>query len=325
MNFFQLTFLSVLVGFFLDLLIGYPRFLYHPVRLIGHLVSLLSRALRALFPETPRGELAAGAFLVVLVCAVSAGVPAAALLGLWLLSPWAYFALSCLLCWQTLASHELRAESKKVSRLLEEGDVEAARAQVSTLVGRDTAHLDGRGIARAAVETVAENSSDGVIAPLFFLFLGGAAGGALYKAVNTMDSMVGYRDGGFLYFGRVAARTDDVFNFLPARLTALLFVAAAFVLGMDGCRAFRVWRRDRRKHPSPNSAQAESAAAGALGVRLGGDAVYRGVVHRKPWLGDHTRAIEPRDVARTCRLLVLASLFAAALFSGVAAPLVFCL
>lgn len=208
---------------------------------------------------------------------------------------------------------------------LRDGDVEKAREAVSMIVGRDTAVLSAEGITKAAVETVAENTSDGSIAPLFFMLLGGSAAGFAYKAVNTMDSMLGYKNEKYLYFGRPAARLDDVVNFIPSRLAALLMIAAAWLCGMDGKGAFRIWRRDRFKHASPNSAQTESVCAGALGVALAGDAVYFGKVVKKPFIGDGKRPVEPEDIARANRLLYVSAslLCAAGLLIRCVLPLVF--
>jgi len=211
------------------------------------------------------------------------------------------------MCWQILAARQLFREGKKVERALEAGDTEKARYAVSMIVGRDTNVLDENGICRAAVETVAENTSDGVIAPLCWMIFFGAAGGFFYKSINTMDSMLGYKNEKYLYFGRAAAKTDDVVNYLPARLSALLMIAACPLCGLDGKNAARIFRRDRYKHASPNSAQTESVCAGALRVRLAGDAVYGGVVHKKEFIGDPLREIEPKDITRAGRLMYAAS------------------
>ena len=195
----------------------------------------------------------------------------------------------------------------KVCRAAESGDTEAARRAVSMIVGRDTAVLDRDGIVRAAVETVAENTSDGVTAPLFYMGLGGAVGAFFYKSVNTMDSMIGYKDEKYADIGRFSAKTDDVLNYIPSRLTALLMIVAASVCRLDGINAFRIWKRDRRNHASPNSAQTESACAGALHLRLAGDAWYFGKLHKKPYIGDNDRPVEPRDIRRANRLMYAAS------------------
>ena len=320
---FRFTFYSILIGFLIDLLIGDPRRIPHPIVAIGKLISVCEKGLRRIFRKTPAGEVAGGIFLVILVCVLSAGIPAGLLFLCFWWSPYAYLALSSVFCWQLLAAHSLRKESCKVYKKFCEGDVEGARYAVSMIVGRDTSVLDEAGIARAAVETVAENTSDGVIAPLFYLFLGGAVGGFLYKAVNTMDSMVGYKENGYLYFGKAAARTDDVFNFIPARLSALFMLLASVILQYRPRNAFRIWRRDRRKHASPNSAQTESVCAGALGLRLAGDAVYHGVLHHKPYIGDALREIEPKDIVRANRLMYVTAFAALALFSAIAAVILF--
>lgn len=294
---------AMLAGFLIDCLVGDPYRLPHPVRLIGKWVSLLEKFLRGRFPKTEKGELAAGRWLVVLVSSISTLVPLLITAAAYLIHPWLYFAVESVMCWQIFAAHALRKESMKVCHALERGDSEGARAALRNIVGRDTEVLDAAGMTRAAVETVAENTSDGVTAPMLYLFLFGAAGGFFYKSVNTMDSMVGYKNEKYLYFGRAAAKTDDVLNFLPSRITAVLMILSAALCGLDAGGAWRIFRRDRRKHASPNSAQTESVCAGALGVRLAGDAVYGGVVCKKEYIGDAAREIEAADIRRANRLM----------------------
>ncbi len=297
------TLYALLSGFGLDLLLGDPHSFPHPVVAIGKLISALEKLLRRLFPATRNGERLAGGILWVLVVSVSAGIPA---LLLWLcrsISPWLGLAAESVMCWQILAAKSLRTESMKVCRALSAGDTEGARHAVSMIVGRDTARLDRQGIARAAVETVAENTSDGVVAPMVFLAIGGAPLGFFYKAVNTMDSMLGYIEPPYRDFGFVPAKMDDVMNYLPARLSGLLMLAAGTLLGMDARNGWRIFRRDRRNHASPNSAQTESVCAGLLGLRLAGDAWYHGALHKKPYIGDPVREVEPEDIPRACRLL----------------------
>jgi len=224
------------------------------------------------------------------------------------LSPWLGMLAEALLIWQLLAMKDLERESMAVAERLVADDLSGARQAVSMIVGRDTNALDAAGVTRAAVETVAENASDGVIAPLFYTMLGGGALGCLYKAVNTMDSMVGYRNERYLHFGRMAARVDDVLNFLPARLAAGLMLLVCRPLGFDAKQALRIYRRDRRKHDSPNAAHTEAVCAGALGIQLAGDTVYFGAVHEKPFIGDALRPVEPEDIARANRLMRGASL-----------------
>ena len=295
---------AALCGFALDLLLGDPAWLtpMHPVVLMGRAISALEKRLRALFPKSDRGEEAAGALLALVM---SAGTYILCKLALRLadsLFPPLSFALEVIWCWQALAVRDLKVEALRVQTALENEGLDAARQAVSRIVGRDTAALDEHGVVRAAVETVAENFSDGCVAPLLYMLLGGAPLALCYKAVNTMDSMVGYKNARWLHFGRVPAKLDDAANYLPARLSALLLIAAAKLCGEDAASAWRIWKRDRRRHASPNSAQCESAMAGALGLRLCGPASYFGEPVSKPWIGDGRREIVPGDIRRACRL-----------------------
>lgn len=308
---------AVTLGFLLDLLLGDPEWLYHPVRMIGKLITFFEGILRGIFPKGRRGERIAGFFLVILVAGISTILSFLILRWLYGIHVWCGFALESFWCYQLLAIKSLRVESMRVYGQVKKGDLPRARYAVSRIVGRDTQCLDFCGVTKAAVETVAENTSDGVVAPLLFLMLGGAPGGFFYKSINTMDSMVGYRNDRYQYFGTFAARLDDVVNFLPARIAGLLMVAASYLLGFDGRNAWTVYRRDRKKHASPNSAHTEAAMAGALDIQLAGDAQYFGKIHRKPTLGDPLRPVEAEDVPRANRLMygtaLLALLAAAAL------------
>ena len=311
---------ALILGFLLDLAFGDPRWLYHPIRLIGNLIAWAEKPFRAAFPKSEKGELAAGTFFAVFVVAVSTAVPAILLALASRLSSWLVFALEVFWSFQILAAKSLKSESMKVYAALKEGDLPKARKAVSMIVGRDTQKLTEEGVAKAAVETVAENSSDGVIAPLLFLALGGPALGFFYKAVNTLDSMIGYKNDTYLYFGRFSAKLDDVLNFIPSRISGLLLVLASPLAGLSMEGAWKIFRRDRRNHASPNSAQTEAAAAGALGVQLAGDAYYFGKLYKKPTIGDPLRPVEYEDIRRVNRLmyaavclaLVLAVLAAAA-------------
>ena len=323
MTLWLLTLLSVLLGFLIDCAIGDPAWLLHPVVLIGKLISLSEKALRKLFPKTDRGAFSAGLIMAILVPLLSAGVSFGILFGLYLLSPWAYFAMSSIMCWQCFAARCLAKEANKVTKALETEGLEAGRKQVSMLVGRDTEHLSEEQVLKATVETVAENASDGVIAPMLYMLLFGAVGGFFYKAINTMDSMVGYKNDRYLFFGRAAAKLDDAANFIPARMSALAMIAVAPLLKLDGRNAFRIWKRDRRKHASPNSAQTESVAAGALHIELAGPASYFGKRVEKPTLGENDRPIERKDVARTNALMYGASILLLVLFEAVLLPLAF--
>ena len=305
--------MALLAGCLLDVILGDPHWAPHPVRAIGALIAGLEKLLRRLFPKTPRGERAAGLVLVVLVLGISTGVTVGILLLCSLVSPWLRFAVEILLSYQCLAARSLRDESMKVYRSLKTGTLQEARHAVSMIVGRDTERLDETGVAKAAVETVAENASDGVIAPLLFLAIGGAPLGIFYKAANTMDSMVGYQNDRYRYFGTCAARWDDVLNFIPARLAGALMCLAAPLVGQDGRNAWRIFRRDRLNHKSPNSAHTEAAAAGALRVQLAGSSYYFGKLVEKPTIGDDLRPVEAEDIRRANRLMFATAFLSLAL------------
>lgn len=304
---FVLQTLAILTGFVIDWFIGDPYSLPHPIVGIGKLIAFLDRKLRV--GNGDKRDILRGALTAVIVVLVSTAVPALVLELMWRIHPAAYFAVSSVMCFQMLAARQLVIESSKVQKALEAADTEAARKAVANIVGRDTDVLDDKGICRAAVETVAENGSDGVVAPLFWMFLFGAAGGFFYKSINTMDSMLGYKNEKYLYFGRVPAKTDDIVNYIPARLAGLLMIASCPFLHLDTKNAWKIFRRDRYKHASPNSAQTESACAGALDIRLAGDAVYGGVVHKKEYIGDPIREIEPADIKRANDQMYLSSVF----------------
>ena len=306
---------ALILGFFLDLFIGDPHGFPHPVVYIGKLIDVTEKGMRKIFPKTVRGENFAGAAIWLIVVIVSTALPA---LLLWLaygVSRWLGLALETIMCAQILATKSLRQESMKVYQALQTGDLEKARHAVSMIVGRDTQRLDEAGVTRAAVETVAENTSDGIIAPMLFLAIGGAPLGFFYKAVNTMDSMLGYVEMPYKNVGLVPAKMDDLFNFLPARISALLMLAAGALLGMDGKNGWRIFKRDRYNHASPNSAQTESVCAGLLGLRLAGDAWYHGVLHKKKYIGDPLREIEPEDIPKACRLLYATAFLGLVVFS----------
>ena len=298
--------LACVAGFILDWVFGDPVWLYHPVRLIGAFISHGEKVLRKVcgYEEGEKnGQIAAGGLLWILTAALAFLIPFLMLRLAGMILPGVRFILESFWCYQILAARCLVQESRKVYRKLKENDLPGARKAVSMIVGRDTENLSFEGVTKAAVETVAENTSDGVTAPLIWMLIGGAPLGFLYKAVNTMDSMLGYKNEKYLYFGRIPAMMDDVFNCIPARLTALFMVAAAFLTGLDGRNAWKIYLRDRRKHTSPNAAQTESVCAGALNVQLAGDAVYFGKVHKKEYLGDPVRPIEAEDIPRAGRLM----------------------
>ena len=304
----MLSLIALAIGFVLDLIVGDPIGWPHIVLGYGRLIPFFERVLRRAFPKTPGGELAAGVFLVIMMSVISLGIGIGLLVLCQLVSVYLRLAVESLLAWQCLSLKSLRVASLTVYRPLKAGDLPAARLAVAEIVGRDTERLDADGVTRAAVETVAENTADGVIAPLLYLAIGGAPLGLLYKALNTMDSMVGYKNDRYLYFGRAAAKTDDAAGFLPARLAGVFMVLAAFITGADGKNAWRVFLRDRRNHKSPNSAHTEAACAGALRLQMGGDSSYFGQLVRKPTIGDGGRAIVPEDIRRANRLMYVTAI-----------------
>ena len=256
--------IKLILAFVLDALLGDPVWLYHPIRVIGKWISLTEKFLRQYFPANLWGERMAGVFLTILVVLPSFGLPAGIIFMAGKLYPWLAYVLEVFWMYQILAMKCLKVEALKVYDALAHQDIALARQRLSWLVGRDTVNLSEEEIVKATVETVAENTTDGVIAPMLFMAIGGAPLGFAYKAVNTLDSMVGYRNDKYRYFGTASARTDDVVNFIPARLGGGLMVIAAFLCRYDASGAWRCFVRDRNKHLSPNSAQTESACAGAL-------------------------------------------------------------
>ncbi len=297
--------IALLIGFALDLVFGDPYWLSHPIRWIGHLISGCEKLLRRLFGDSPRAQRAAGVMLVVLVTGISTLCTILLLWACGLVNVWLSTAIESIICYQMLATKQLKIESMRVHDALTAGSIEQARQAVSMIVGRDTEALDEQEVAKATVETVAENASDGVIAPLLFMAVFGAAGGVFYKSVNTMDSMVGYKNDVYRYFGSAAAKFDDALSWIPARIAGVLMCAAAWFTRMDAAGACRIFLRDRRKHSSPNSAHTEAACAGALGVQLGGNHFYFGKLVEKPVIGDCTREVVCEDIVRADRLLYM--------------------
>ena len=308
----MMTVWAVLGGFVLDALFGDPAWLPHPVVYMGKAISKLEKFLRPRLPKTPQGELLGGAIVAFCLPVGTFLLTGLVCWGAARLHPLLGLAVQMFWCGQALAARGLVQESTNVYKELKKPDLPGARKAVSRIVGRDTAELTAEGVTKAAVETVAENASDGVIAPLLYMLIGGAPLALTYKAINTMDSMLGYKNEKYLYFGRVPAKLDDVANYFPSRLAALLWVAAAAFTHNDAKGAWKIWRRDRRRHASPNSAQTESACAGALGVQLAGPAYYFGQYYPKLTIGDALRPIEPEDILRANRMMYVASSFALA-------------
>ncbi len=301
------TLLALITGYLLDLIIGDPLWLPHPVRWIGLMISGGERLGRRISCQTKRTQYLCGLLLTLLVGAVSFIIPFTVLSWANRFYPVLGFVLETLMCYQLLAVRSLKTESMKVYHELKKGDLPAARSLLSFIVGRDTENLSAEQVTKAAVETVAENLSDGVIAPMLFILIGGAPLGFLYKAVNTLDSMIGYKNEKYLYFGRFAAKLDDAVNYLPARISAYLMIIAVYLSRLDFGEAVRIYRRDRHNHTSPNSAHTEAVCAGALNVQLAGDNYYFGKLVAKPAIGDDLRSIEAEDIPRANKLLYVTS------------------
>ena len=304
---------AFIAGFVLDLLIGDPHFIPHPVRLIGSFISFLDKRLNcdAGYNISEKKinliKFKRGMLLAFTVIFATFAMSVIIIVAAYSINLYAGVIAEAVMTWQILATKCLRVESMRVYDALRTDGVDAGRRAVSMIVGRDTSVLDEAGVTRAAVETIAENTSDGVIAPMLYTAIGGPVLGFVYKAVNTMDSMLGYKNDKYMYFGRFAARLDDVVNFIPARISAYLMIAAAFIGGrqFDGRNAYRIFKRDRFNHASPNSAQTESVCAGALRVQLAGDAVYFGKLVKKKYIGDGLREIEYEDIKRANRLMYI--------------------
>ena len=298
----KLSLLALVLGFILDLIIGDPHGLYHPIRLVGNLIGLLEKHMNKK-SDSPDRQMVMGWLMALIVITLSSGIPLLLLLLAYRIHPVCGLVLETIMCWQLLATKSLKDESMKVYRKLKKHDLQGSRHAVSMIVGRDTEVLDETGVTKAAVETVAENTSDGVIAPMFYMAIGGAFLGWMYKSINTMDSMVAYKNDRYLYFGRIPAYLDDIANYIPARLAGLLMVLASFLVRLDGTHAFAIFKRDRYNHASPNSAQTEAVMAGALNVQLAGDAWYFGELHKKKTIGDDIRPVEAEDIVRANKLL----------------------
>ncbi|WMJ22049.1 adenosylcobinamide-phosphate synthase CbiB [Paludicola sp. MB14-C6] len=291
---------AVIIGFILDLIIGDPQWLPHPVRLIGFLIAKGEKIIRKILPKK---EFIGGMILTVLVTAISFVVPYFILYFAGLFSIYLKIAIEAVFCYQILATKCLKVESMRVYQYLIKKDILNSRKYLSWIVGRDTENLDEQQISKAVVETIAENTSDGVIAPMIFLVIGGAPLGFFYKAVNTLDSMIGYKNDKYLYFGRFAAKLDDVLNFLPAIISAMFMIAASFIVGLDSKNAVKIYKRDKHNHSSPNSAKTEAVAAGALNLMLAGDAYYFGKLVKKKTIGDDNKTITPQDIPTMNKLM----------------------
>ena len=299
----------------MDLIFGDPHWLPHPICLIGNMIGFLERNLRKLLAPNPTALLAGGALMVIIVLVVSFAVPYYILQLAEAVSPWLRFGLETIMFYQIFATKCLRDESMKVFTALDNNDLADARVKLSWIVGRDTKNLSAEEVTKGAVETVAENTADGIIAPMLYMFLGGAPLAFLYKGINTMDSMVGYKNDKYLYFGRCAAKLDDLANLIPARIAGLVMIIAAFLVGLSGPGAWKIFWRDRYHHLSPNSAMTESVTAGALNIQLGGDHYYFGKLVHKETIGDDIRPVCPQDIMQANRLLYMTAVVSLILFA----------
>ncbi len=304
------------IGFILDMIFGDPYFFFHPIRVMGKMIQVLEKVFREIFPRSSKGVIIAGIFFNISVCAVSGGTAFIIILCGYKLNVYFGIAVESVICYFMIAAKSLKKESMKVYKKIMSGDISGGRKALSMIVGRDTEKLDEKGIIKAAVETVAENLSDGVIAPIFYMLIGGGVLGVFYKAVNTMDSMVGYKNERYFLFGKFSAKFDDFMNFVPSRLSAFIMILASFILGKDYKNAFRVFKRDRFNHSSPNSAQTEAVCAGALNIRLSGDAFYFGKLYKKPFIGDDIKSVTPQDIADINGIMYLSSFIMMFLFGG---------
>ena len=311
----MMTLGAIVAGFILDLIFGDPHWLPHPICLIGNLIGFLEKNLRRLLAPGKTALLLGGALMVVIVLSLSSAVPYALLMLAEQVNPWLRFALETIMFYQIFATKCLRDESIKVYTALHNNDLEDARVKLSWIVGRDTKELTAEEVTKGAVETVAENTADGIIAPMFYMFIGGAPLAFLYKGINTMDSMVGYKNDKFLYFGRCAAKLDDVANFIPARITGILMILASYFLNMNAAGAWKIFWRDRYNHLSPNSAMTESVTAGALNIQLGGDHYYFGKLVHKDTIGDNIRPVVAEDIVAVNNLLYMTAVISLLLFS----------
>ena len=310
-----ISLVALVMGYILDLIFGDPYWMPHPVRFIGNLISILEKVIRRFMPKTKRGEYIGGIILTVMVVSISMVIPLVIILMAKSINTYLALTVETFMCYQILATKSLKVESMKVYDELAKNDLPSARKAVSMIVGRDTKDLTFSGVAKAAVETVAENTSDGIIAPMIFIAIGGAPMGFFYKAINTMDSMVGYKNEKYMNFGRFAAKLDDVVNYLPERISAYQMILSSFFLRYDYKNAFKIYKRDRYNHASPNSAQTESVCAGALDVQLAGNAYYFGKLYEKPTIGDDIREINYDDIKKANRLLYCTSIISIVIIS----------
>ena len=315
--------ISVLAGFVLDLIFGDPKWMPHPVVFIGKMIVIVEKITRKIFPKTKMGERIAGSITAISVIFISTILPLLILWGAYNINIWLYIIIESFMCYEILATKALKVESKSVQNELEKGEIKKARYSLSMIVGRDTENLTESEIVKGAVETVAENTADGVIAPLIYIIIGGAPLGFFYKAINTLDSMIGYKNHKYQYFGTFAAKMDDLANYIPSRLSAFMMIISSFFCGYNTKNAYKIWRRDRKNHHSPNSAQTESVAAGALEIQLAGNAYYGGVLKEKKYIGDDIKKIESSDIKRANTLTLCTAVISLIIFVSIKIGVIF--
>lgn len=298
---------SLLISYILDLIMGDPEHSFHPIRIIGNNISFLEKIVRRALPDSPKFEIFGGSVLVLTNIVMASSVPILILFFCLNLNPFLTLVVDGALGYYLLSIKSLKAASLKIYETLEKGDIDEARRLLSFIVGRDTQNLNEEGIIKATVETVAENTADGAVAPMLYMAIGFSPLAYLYKAINTMDSMIAYKNEKYLYFGRFAAKIDDIANYIPARLSALFMIMASFFLGFNYKNAIKIFLRDRYKHASPNSAQTEAVCAGALEIKLAGDNYYFGKLYKKEYIGDAIRSISKEDIKKANSLLYVTS------------------
>ena len=300
--------LAVFCGFVLDLIFGDPQHIPHPIRFIGLLIEKTEYLFRKIFPKTKIGEIIGGVFLNITVLLITYSVAFFIIKGLGYINPSLKIASEILFCYQIFATKSLKTESMRVHKYLIKNDMINSRKYLSWIVGRDTENLESKEITKAVVETIAENTSDGVIAPMIYMLIGGAPLGFLYKAANTLDSMVGYKNDKYINFGKFSAKVDDILNFIPAVLTGILMIIGSLFIGLDTKNGWRIFKRDRNNHERPNSGKPESACAGVLNIQLGGDSFYFGKLYKKKTIGDANREIVADDIVMTNKLMYTTSI-----------------
>ena len=303
----MLSVFAFILGYILDLIFGDPYNFPHIIKGIGNIIYTSENIMRKLCEKKLCSEKVAGAIMSVGIIVLTTTTSIVIINLTYSINLFLGFIVESFIYYQLLATKSLKDESMKVYNALKEKDLIKSRYMVSMIVGRDTQNLDEEGVTKAAVETVAENTSDGIIGPMFYMIVGGVPLAVAYKTINTLDSMIGYKNDKYINFGRFAAKLDDVASYIPARLSAYLMIVAAYVLNLDAKEAYSIYNRDKYNHASPNSAHTEAVAAGALGVQLAGDTYYFGKLYQKPTIGDKRRNIETEDIVLVNKLLYVSS------------------